>query len=652
MSPPPIVDARGLTKCAKCGNAVAVSDRPSKGKFYGCFWVRCHGCQWHYSFYNDDGLPSVVTTRRDVPLPAVSRNTSPTAGSPPSSPPLPQQAQAPSPSNPPVSSSDGKACPTPGCRKVPNANCTNNKRCLSCCVSFSRRGAACGLHGHRTAAAKATAAAATLDALSTPLGAMPNAPAFTPHAPTTTQALGGVAGPVDAQDEARQLQHAIDESRRHHAEQHSSQTSGAPPSRQLRERSGSQSEPSASPAPAASPPPPVIHTLVPLNTKAKAKKGSVTNHLNETWSRPFEDRTGKAPPARSLRQNDPAAVKRFRLVFFSKTGDPSMTLIEDQQCPYFPSWHINDSSVAMALVGEHVLEVYDVRIKWWITCTISTAHTVSTDSYLFVREHGSPANGLDDLLATLDKRAPHYRGLISRQRDSVKTYLATATSSETRGPRSKGKEREIIPVDSDYDSDIEIIDNPSSANKRARSSSSMPSVDDKKPRFQSPSSSESSGNSPQGSRSRPSPPRTVDGAADDDNMLDFLPLTERSAALQPQQGSRSPVAIDDGSLISPIPGCTDRWPMNMYVVDVVRGFLRIKELQQAGTKDFGDRFRQAFPSETTIPKDRTYREHVQKWKQGPNMLRTAFWEAGRTSKGTWKAYSRHINLKKIRNTSP
>lgn len=91
-------------------------------------------------------------------------------------------------------------------------------------------------------------------------------------------------------------------------------SSGSPP-----ERLPLQPEPSAfMPHPASPPSPPTIRTLIPLNTKTRAKKGSVTNHLNETWSRPFEDRMMKPPPARSLRQNDPAAVKRFRLVFFSQ----------------------------------------------------------------------------------------------------------------------------------------------------------------------------------------------------------------------------------------------------------------------------------------------------------------------------------------------
>lgn len=100
-------------------------------------------------------------------------------------------------------------------------------------------------------------------------------------------------------------------------------------------------------------------------------------------------------------------------------------------------------------------------------------------------------------------------------------------------------------------------------------------------------------------------------------------------------------------LTGPPPLMSDKkvWPANMYVIDMVYGFRKMKELKTAHAGDYAQRFLMVFKQPPPSPS--TYHDQVKRWKRknASPALRDTFKSAGRTSAGHWAAFASSVPLR-------
>ena len=98
-------------------------------------------------------------------------------------------------------------------------------------------------------------------------------------------------------------------------------------------------------------------------------------------------------------------------------------------------------------------------------------------------------------------------------------------------------------------------------------------------------------------------------------------------------------------LTSPPPLMNDKkvWPANMYVVDMVYGFRKMKELKTAHAGDYAQCFLMVFKQPPPPPS--TYHDQVKRWKSASPALRDTFKSARRTSAGHWAAFASSVPLR-------
>lgn len=251
-----------------------------------------------------------------------------------------------------------------------------------------------------------------------------------------------------------------------------------------------------------------------------------------------------------------------------------------------------------------VIEVYDQKLGDWVESRVTTPMEVKTNCYILMRLTSvRHCQNFDERLHIATKRGPHQRVFMVDERADIRNQWRAGAAKR--------------PLASDGgDSDIEILSSPpaTSRNKRPRHASRPPS-------------------------SPPSASADVSTVANTSGiLLDILCELGpgRVGSLTPPPSS-APTSNSPPSS-SPVdpPPSSAPWPMNMYTVDLVAGFNRWKTTSSLGK--FEDRFRACFPGQTP-PSSSTFYEHRKKWVKGPEALKQAHRDAGRTKAGHWAQYS-------------
>jgi hypothetical protein len=86
------------------------------------------------------------------------------------------------------------------------------------------------------------------------------------------------------------------------------------------------------------------------------------------------------------------------------------------------------------------------------------------------------------------------------------------------------------------------------------------------------------------------------------------------------------------------------WPGNMYVEDMVKGFMHMDVLKSANQGKFEARFEEVYRQDP--PKVNTYHDQVRKWNLASQGTRNMALAAGRTQDGEWSRFARLSPLKK------
>ena len=268
-------------------------------------------------------------------------------------------------------------------------------------------------------------------------------------------------------------------------------------------------------------------------------------------------------------------------------------------CPHWPKWILeNDSDIQKTLglfeqlgTKQCMLQFYDIRNRYWVSCSPTYPHAVKKDGYLLLRRSGTLCHDFEIHLENATRKSSHFRDNLPSERKFVKA----AIQERMRYP----------PLDIISISDIE-------AEKARR---------EKRKRLEDLSDHE---DYPLSQRTRLSSPTTPV------RLSPVTTLAERS----PSIAVSSPISIPSPEVY--VPSTCTRWPDGMFVEDMVAGFQLVNSKQMKKKYPrLSDRTYAVF--KRCIP-DSTYFDHQRYWKNASEAKRTEYINAGHTDAGLWSAF--------------
>jgi len=199
--------------------------------------------------------------------------------------------------------------------------------------------------------------------------------------------------------------------------------------------------------------------------------------------------------------------------------------------------------------------------------------------------------------------------------------------------KAKGKARARSPTNDDSDNEVEFVETPNVDEPPAKRPRLAPLSIPHRIEMSSPISMSNS----------PSPGPTTTSSIESTHNLFLLSAHSSRSSTPPRSSGPS------SSTLSPVHGHPfsipgKAWPANMYVKDMVKGFVRMDTLKKTRQGRFDERFREVYGQDP--PKSNTYHDQVRKWNLASGATRDTVLAAGRTRDGEWSRFACLSPLKK------
>lgn len=253
-----------------------------------------------------------------------------------------------------------------------------------------------------------------------------------------------------------------------------------------------------------------------------------------------------------------------------------------------------------------MLQYYDTRNSYWVSCSPTYPHTLKKGGYLLLQRPNISCHDFETHLENATRKPSHFRDNLPSERKFVKAII-----QERKRP---------LPLNVVNFSDIEA--------EKARH--------EKRKRYEY----DHDDNYPLSQRARLSPPKTPSHSS---TSVTSSPIPVRSSSIT----ISSPISIPSPVLPVPeevleevyVPSSCIRWPDGMFVEDMAAGFQSInsKPMKERYPR-LSDRTYAVF--KRRIP-DSTYFDHQHNWKKASEANRTEYVDAGRTDAGLWSEFPKY-----------
>ena len=329
------------------------------------------------------------------------------------------------------------------------------------------------------------------------------------------------------------------------------------------------------------------------------RRPRITTQMNPIWMAEYLKTPTPAHVASSSRtRKDLTSVRRFFLIYWNNSEDPaSVQFIQD--CPNWPTWQLSATQLDSPGTDLTAIQLYSAIHHIWVDVALNHTHHLTTDCAVLIRRKG--ARGIDEH-EQIERFVPPPTRRFRQGFTAERTVLRQKT---------KGKGR--VGVDGqNQDSDIEILDEPSSSPMKRRQDHDMEIANGPKRRRVTAS--------PDSSPSLPSSPIAISP------VHDVFPWTHIHNPLEP-------------------PTLCRRWPADWHVVDIVDGLKAVDDSAPQGkesSESMMARVNRIYGC--TIPYS-TFNDQRNRWRRAPQSLREEVLAAGRTPSGLWSHFARSVRLK-------
>ncbi|KAG2368027.1 hypothetical protein BDR07DRAFT_151897 [Suillus spraguei] len=338
-----------------------------------------------------------------------------------------------------------------------------------------------------------------------------------------------------------------------------------------------------------------------------------------------------------------AAKQRFVLHWYDANNAP---VVEEwvTDCPFYPQFQLADDPALIDSLGEDInkIEVFEERLQRWIPAGLTYAFSLQSGCHVFIRRRGvTVCEGFNDLYkaSRCGVRPPHLRSNMKGERDGVRTKL---------------KKKRNVPVPSDTESDVEIVEMPitpmtvGKGKRRCEGSPNAPipvrrqlDLDD----FDACRASSMSPTPP------PSAPQTTlsscvrhhpdldDFDARRASSMSPTPPSAPQTTLSSRLASVKASYTTEPSIIEvfvPAYNSTKQvWPQGMYTTDMVTGFQQMDDKNLRARFQQDDLFRRIFG----VPFVKaTYHDSRRAWQKTDPAILASYEAAGQTVNGLWSHY--------------
>ncbi|KAJ7629903.1 hypothetical protein B0H17DRAFT_1150390 [Mycena rosella] len=143
-----------------------------------------------------------------------------------------------------------------------------------------------------------------------------------------------------------------------------------------------------------------------------------------------------------------STIQRFTLVWFGADGEPT-SIITIDDCPSWPNYRLADSTRALSIIGNNIveLELYNVRFRLWTRISAGYTHILAPNTYILLRQLGVTASLEQSRLIDQFTNLPspqHIQYNLPAECEAVRKQLKTKVCAQPR-------------VFDEEDSDLEIV---------------------------------------------------------------------------------------------------------------------------------------------------------------------------------------------------
>lgn len=391
-------------------------------------------------------------------------------------------------------------------------------------------------------------------------------------------------------------------------------------------------------------PPPTALITTPAPVK---KPPHITQQLDPLWVSDLSARAQREAEEQRIaerrKEMEKAAKQRFVLHWYDANNAP---VVEEwvTDCPFYPQFQLADDPALIDSLGEDInkIEVFEERLQRWIPAGLTYAFSLQSGCHVFIRRRGvTVCEGFNDLYkaSRCGVRPPHLRSNMKGERDGVRTKL---------------KKKRNVPVPSDTESDVEIVEMPitpmtvGKGKRRCEGSPNAPipvrrqlDLDD----FDACRASSMSPTPP------PSAPQTTlsscvrhhpdldDFDARRASSMSPTPPSAPQTTLSSRLTSVKASYTTEPSIIEvfvPAYNSTKQvWPQGMYTTDMVTGFQQMDDKNLRARFQQDDLFRRIFG----VPFVKaTYHDNRRAWQKTDPAILASYEAAGQTVNGLWSHY--------------